>query len=73
MVRNDLATIRSDQLAATRRNPWTPQEQETVRPCLHMILEEEWEHHRYAVRDWLHSRRRPSRHRRTVSDTVDGS
>ena len=27
------------------------QEQETVRSCLHVILEEEWEHHRYAVRD----------------------
>ncbi len=25
--------------------------QETVRSCLHTILEEEWEHHRYAVRD----------------------
>jgi hypothetical protein len=22
-----------------------------VRSCLHVILEEEWEHHRYAVRD----------------------
>jgi hypothetical protein len=23
----------------------------TVLSCLHTILEEEWEHHRYAVRD----------------------
>jgi hypothetical protein len=23
----------------------------TVRSCLHTILNEEWEHHRYAVRD----------------------
>ena len=25
--------------------------QETTLSCLHVILEEEWEHHRYAVRD----------------------
>ena len=28
-----------------------PDHQETTRSCLHVILEEEWEHHRYAVRD----------------------
>jgi hypothetical protein len=51
MVRDFLASVTSDQLAAVRKNPWAPQEQETVRACLHVILEEEWEHHRYAVRD----------------------
>ena len=40
-----------DELAATRTNPWAPEHPETVLSCLHMILEEEWEHHRYAVRD----------------------
>ena len=51
MVRDYLASVTTDQLAAIRRNPWAPQEQETIRSCLHVILEEEWEHHRYAVRD----------------------
>lgn len=51
MVRDYLATVTADELASTRRNPWAPDRLETVRDCLHVILEEEWEHHRYAVRD----------------------
>jgi len=51
MVRDLLASVTSDELAATRRNPWAPAHEETTRSCLHVILEEEWEHHRYAVRD----------------------
>jgi hypothetical protein len=51
MVRDFLATVTPDELAATRTNPWAPEYHETVRSCLHTILEEEWEHHRYAVRD----------------------
>jgi DinB superfamily/Pentapeptide repeats (8 copies) len=51
MVRDFLATVTSEELAAPRANPWAPGHQETVRSCLHTILEEEWEHHRYAVRD----------------------
>jgi uncharacterized protein YjbI with pentapeptide repeats len=51
MVRDFLATITSAELAATRKNAWDPEHQETTRSCLHVILEEEWEHHRYAVRD----------------------
>jgi hypothetical protein len=51
MVRDFLATVTSDELAATRTNPWSPDDQETTLSCLHVILEEEWEHHRYAVRD----------------------
>jgi hypothetical protein len=31
--------------------PRTPGDQETTPSSLHVILEEEWEHHRYAVRD----------------------
>jgi hypothetical protein len=51
MVRDVLATITSQELATPRRNPWAPQYPETTLSCLHVILEEEWEHHRYAVRD----------------------
>jgi DinB superfamily/Pentapeptide repeats (8 copies) len=51
MVRDFLATVTSEELAATRKNPWEPEYQETTLSCLHVILQEEWEHHRYAVRD----------------------
>ena len=51
MVRDFVATVTSDVLAAKRKNPWAPEYQETTLSCLHVILEEEWEHHRYAVRD----------------------
>ncbi len=51
MVRNFLATVTSDDLAVTRKNPWAPEYPETILSCLHVILGEEWEHHRYAVRD----------------------
>jgi hypothetical protein len=51
MVRDFLATVTSEVLAAPRKNPHAPEHQETVLSCLHVILEEEWEHHRYAVRD----------------------
>ncbi len=51
MVRDYLATVTVDDLATERRNPWAPDEAETTLSCLHVMLEEEWEHHRYAVRD----------------------
>jgi DinB family protein/pentapeptide repeat protein len=51
MVRDFLATVTPDELAATRQNPWNAEDPETTLSCLHVILEEEWEHHRYAVRD----------------------
>jgi DinB superfamily len=51
MVCDFLVAVTSDELAAPRKNPWHPEYQETTRACLHVILEEEWEHHRYAVRD----------------------
>jgi hypothetical protein len=51
MVREFLATVTPEVLAEKRPNPWDPEHPETVRSCLHVILEEEWEHHRYAVRD----------------------
>ena len=51
MVRGFLATVTPDTLAAPRRSPWDEPYPHTVLSCLHVILEEEWEHHRYAVRD----------------------
>jgi hypothetical protein len=51
MVREFLATVTADELAATRKNPHQPDHPETTLSCLHVILEEEWEHHRFAVRD----------------------
>ncbi|GAB3065885.1 DinB family protein [Intrasporangium mesophilum] len=51
MVRDFLADLVPLDLAAPRRNPHDPDIEETVLSCLRTILEEEWEHHRYAVRD----------------------
>jgi uncharacterized damage-inducible protein DinB len=51
MVRDFLTTVTAEELATVRRNPHAPQYPETTLSCLHVILEEEWEHHRYAVRD----------------------
>jgi hypothetical protein len=51
MVRDFLATVTPDELAEARTNPWNPEHPETIRSCLHVILNEEWEHHRYAARD----------------------
>jgi hypothetical protein len=51
MVRDFIAAVTPEELAATRRHPWSPEYPETTLSCLHVILEEEWEHHRFAVRD----------------------
>ena len=51
MVRDYLRTVTPEVLDEERPNPHDPAGPETVRSCLHVILEEEWEHHRYAVRD----------------------
>jgi hypothetical protein len=51
MVRDFLADAAPEDLDGERRNPWAPEYPETVRSCLHTILEEEWEHHRFALRD----------------------
>lgn len=51
MVREFLAGVSEEELATRRSNPWAPGHPETTLSCLHTILEEEWEHHRYAVRD----------------------
>jgi hypothetical protein len=51
MVRDFLAAATPEVLAETRKNPHDSAYEETVLSCLHTILYEEWEHHRYAVRD----------------------
>ena len=51
MVRDFLATATEEQLSVQRANPWDPRYPETTLGCVHVILEEEWEHLRYAVRD----------------------
>jgi hypothetical protein len=51
MVRDYLATVTPEMLNETRPNPWAPEHDVTVLGCLRVILNEEWEHNRYAVRD----------------------
>jgi len=51
MVRDFLATVTPELLASARPHPHDPEYRETVLSCLHTILDEEWEHHRDAVRD----------------------
>ena len=51
MVRDVLAAVTAEDLTTVRRNPWNASSQETTLSCLHVILEEEWEHLRFAVRD----------------------
>ncbi|GAB3757324.1 DinB family protein [Microlunatus parietis] len=60
MVRDFLAAVTAEELAEQRPNPHEPDYAETVRSCLHTILEEEWEHQRYAVRDLDRIAARPS-------------
>ena len=51
MVRGFVSDVTAEQLDEERANPWAPDYAETVRACLGTILEEGWEHLRYAVRD----------------------
>ena len=51
MVSAYLAAVTADDLATTRPNPHAPEHAKTVLSCLRTILDEEWEHLRYAVRD----------------------
>ena len=51
MVRDHLGTVTDEVLDEERSNPHDPAHAETVRQCLHVILEESWEHLRFAVRD----------------------
>jgi hypothetical protein len=51
MVRDFLASVTEEVLDEERRNPHSSAVAETVRSCLHVILEESWEHLRFALRD----------------------
>ncbi|MDA1359063.1 DinB family protein [Glycomyces luteolus] len=51
LVRDFLAAVTPGELATPRPNPHHPKYEETTLSCLHTILDEEWEHHRFAVRD----------------------
>jgi len=51
MVGNFLASVTDAELDEERRNPHNPANAETVRHCLHVVLEESWEHLRFALRD----------------------
>ena len=51
MVRDYLGAVTAEELAATRANPWGGEWQPSVLDCLRVIFEEEWHHHRFAVRD----------------------
>jgi hypothetical protein len=50
MVHDFLAAVTEEELATPRRNPWGDHP-ETTLSCLQVILEEEWEHLRFALRD----------------------
>ncbi|MBQ0895101.1 DinB family protein [Micromonospora sp. U56] len=51
MVRDFLATVTPDLLAEPRPSAWSPEHNESVLHCLHVIFDEEWEHLRFALRD----------------------
>ena len=51
MVRDYLAEVTPADLTVLRKNPWSPSKEMTTLACLHVILQEEWEHLRFAVRD----------------------
>ncbi|RDI23123.1 DinB family protein [Lentzea flaviverrucosa] len=51
MVRDFRGAVTPADLAVVRKNPWNPEHPESVLSCLHTILEEEWEHLRFATRD----------------------
>ena len=51
MMREFLADLTDEQLQAASTNPWAPEHPCRVLDSLQTILNEEWEHLRYAVRD----------------------
>jgi hypothetical protein len=51
MVRDHLARVTPEELTEPCRNPWNPDDVRSALSCLHVVLAEEWEHHRFAVRD----------------------
>ncbi|WP_345214518.1 DinB family protein [Georgenia halophila] len=53
MVRDFLAHVTADELAAASgaRPPWEKHGSPTTLECLQVVMNEEWQHHRFAVRD----------------------
>jgi hypothetical protein len=51
MVRDVLASVTPEELAAVRMGPWDAEREMTTLSCLHVILNEEWEHLRFGLRD----------------------
>ncbi len=51
MVREFLASVTPELLAEPRPGPWSAGHEQPVLRCLHVILDEEWEHLRFALRD----------------------
>jgi hypothetical protein len=51
LMRDFLATVTADDLTVMRDNPHNAKYRESTLSCARTILEEEWEHHRFAVRD----------------------
>jgi len=50
-LRDFLADVTPEQLDQERPSPNDPEQTETVRGCVHVVLEETWEHLRFATRD----------------------
>ncbi|KAB1906258.1 DinB family protein [Micromonospora sp. AMSO1212t] len=51
MVRAFLTAVTPELLAEPRPTAWSPEHEAPVLHCLHVILDEEWEHLRFALRD----------------------
>ena len=51
MVRDFLVSVTPEELAVPRHNPHNPDHSETTLSCVHVVVEEMWEHLRFAVRD----------------------
>lgn len=51
LVRDYLDDVTAQDLAVPRVNPWDPDHGETTLTCIQVLLEEEWEHLRFALRD----------------------
>lgn len=51
MVRDFPVTITPEDLTVPWSTPWAPERPQRTLSCLHTILEEEWQHLRYAARD----------------------
>jgi hypothetical protein len=61
-VREVIASTRAEELERSCVPPDSlghPRKDHTVLQCLHVILKEEWQHHRYAVRDLKVLEKRP--------------